>query len=252
LCSRRIFKHWCWQTDPSIKADQARGGTLSQLLERYVRAVHPQVTSKNRTAVYWEDVLLDAAVNVSASAVPRETTILQTWNDGPNNTKRIVRAGYRSIVSSASFYYLDCGHGNNGVYDDPNSDFDANGGSWCGPYKTWQRVYDYDIAYGLTADEARLVIGGEVALWTEQVDTTVVSGRGRRRWRRRCGPATATRLAGSGTRMRQTGSSTGGTAWWAGASGPSPSSRSGAARALECATWSSNDPATSVYLSYHP
>jgi hexosaminidase len=37
----------CWQTDPSIKADKDGGGTLSQLLERYVRAVHPQVTSKN-------------------------------------------------------------------------------------------------------------------------------------------------------------------------------------------------------------
>jgi hexosaminidase len=86
-------------------------------------------------------VLLDAAVNVSASAIPRETTILQTWNDGPNNTRRIVSAGYCAIVSSASFYYLDCGHGNNSVYDDPDRDFDANGGSWCGPYKTWQRVY---------------------------------------------------------------------------------------------------------------
>ncbi|RLN34859.1 beta-hexosaminidase 2 [Panicum miliaceum] len=171
----------CWHADPTIQADLDRGGTLSQLLERYVSAVHPLVVSRNRTAVYWEDVLLDAAVNVSASAIPPATTILQTWNNGPNNTKLIVQAGYRAIVSSASFYYLDCGHGdfvgNNSIYDDPNSDFDTNGGSWCGPYKTWQRVYDYDIAYGLTADEARLVIGGEVAMWTEQVDTTVLDGR---------------------------------------------------------------------------
>uniref|UniRef100_A0A0A9SQM9 beta-N-acetylhexosaminidase n=1 Tax=Arundo donax TaxID=35708 RepID=A0A0A9SQM9_ARUDO len=171
----------CWQTNPSIQADLDRGATLSQLLERYVSAVHPLVVSKNRTAVYWEDVLLDAAVNVSASAIPPATTILQTWNNGPNNTKLIVQAGYRAIVSSASFYYLDCGHGdflgNNSIYDDPNSDFDTKGGSWCGPYKTWQRVYDYDIAYGLTPDEAKLVVGGEVALWTEQVDTTVLDGR---------------------------------------------------------------------------
>ncbi|KAK3125472.1 hypothetical protein QOZ80_7BG0605360 [Eleusine coracana subsp. coracana] len=171
----------CWETDPTIKANLANGGTLSQLLERYVRATHPMVTSKNRTAVYWEDVLLDAAVNVSASAIPPATTILQTWNNGANNTKLIVQAGYRAIVSSASFYYLDCGHGdflgNDSEYDDPNSDFDAKGGSWCGPYKTWQRVYDYDVAYGLTAEEARLVVGGEVAMWTEQVDAGVLDGR---------------------------------------------------------------------------
>ncbi|KAL6657724.1 hypothetical protein ACP70R_005504 [Stipagrostis hirtigluma subsp. patula] len=171
----------CWQADPAVQADLARGGTLSQLLERYVGAVHPLVVSRNRTAVYWEDVLLDAAVNVSASLIPPATTILQTWNNGPNNTKLVVQAGYRAIVSSASFYYLDCGHGdflgNNSIYDDPKSDFDTDGGSWCGPYKTWQRVYDYDIAYGLTDEEARLVIGGEVALWTEQVDSTVLDGR---------------------------------------------------------------------------
>ncbi|CAD6217499.1 unnamed protein product [Miscanthus lutarioriparius] len=171
----------CWQADPTIQADLERGGTLSQLLERYVSAVHPLVVSRNRTAVFWEDVLLDAAVNVSTSLIPPATTILQSWNNGANNTKLIVQAGYRAIVSSASFYYLDCGHGdfvgNNSIYDDPNSDYKADGGSWCGPYKTWQRVYDYDIAYGLTPEEAQLVIGGEVAMWTEQVDTAVLDGR---------------------------------------------------------------------------
>ncbi|XP_037488970.1 beta-hexosaminidase 2-like [Triticum dicoccoides] len=118
----------CWETDPSIQADMEKGGTLSQLLEHYVRA-----------------------------------------------------AGYRAIVSSASFYYLDCGHGdfvgNNSVYDDQRSDYKTDGGSWCGPFKTWQRVYDYDIAYNLTAEEAKLVIGGEVALWTEQADSTVLDAR---------------------------------------------------------------------------
>jgi hexosaminidase len=171
----------CWHADPSIQADIENGGTLSQLLERYVRAVHPHVVSKNRTVVFWEDVLLDAAVNVSESAIPQETTILQTWNNGSNNTKLLVQAGYRVIVSSATFYYLDCGHGdfvgNNSVYDDQRSDFDTQGGSWCGPFKTWQRVYDYDIAYNLTADEAKLVIGGEVALWTEQADATVLDAK---------------------------------------------------------------------------
>ncbi|KAM3365182.1 hypothetical protein ACQJBY_015126 [Aegilops geniculata] len=171
----------CWETDPSIQADMEKGGTLSQLLERYVRAVHPHVVSKNRTVVFWEDVLLDVEVNVSSSVIPPATTILQTWNNGANNTKLIVQAGYRAIVSSASFYYLDCGHGdfvgNNSVYDDQRSDYKTDGGSWCGPFKTWQRVYDYDIAYGLTAEEAKLVIGGEVALWTEQADSTVLDAR---------------------------------------------------------------------------
>ncbi|KAJ6791441.1 beta-hexosaminidase 2-like isoform X1 [Iris pallida] len=172
----------CWKTDPTIQRFLADNGTLGEVLEIYINNTYPFIRSLDRTVVYWEDVLLDQAVHVGMPSLPRETTILQSWNGGPNNTKLIVSAGYRAIVSSADFYYLDCGHGsflgNDSRYDkqtgdDPDAPFNfkgGNGGSWCGPYKTWQRVYDYDITHGLTEEEAGLVIGGEVALWTEQAD----------------------------------------------------------------------------------
>ncbi|KAG8096980.1 hypothetical protein GUJ93_ZPchr0013g35465 [Zizania palustris] len=144
----------------------------------------------NRTVIYWEDVLLGPKVAVGPAALPKETTVLQTWNNGPENTKRIVAAGYRAIVSSASYYYLDCGHGgwvgNDSRYDKQDkeqegtplfNDPGGTGGSWCAPFKTWQRIYDYDILHGLTDDEARLVLGGEVALWSEQSDETVLDAR---------------------------------------------------------------------------
>ncbi|KAF5188184.1 Beta-hexosaminidase [Thalictrum thalictroides] len=170
----------CWKADPNIQSFLSNGGTLSHLLEIFVNSTLPYITSLNRTVVYWEDVMLDADVKVDPSVLPPENTILQTWNDGPNNTKRIVSAGYRAIVSSSDFYYLDCGHGdfvgNDSKYDTlgpvPN-----NGGSWCGPFKTWQTIYNYDITYGLTETEAKLVIGGEVALWSEQADPTVLDAR---------------------------------------------------------------------------
>ncbi|KAG9440345.1 hypothetical protein H6P81_020510 [Aristolochia fimbriata] len=97
--------------------------------------------------------------------------------------------GYRVIVSSSDFYYLDCGHGDfvgnesrfdRQISDPPGEPFNyanGSGGSWCGPFKTWQRVYDYDIAYGLSEAEAELVLGGEVALWSEQADATVLDAR---------------------------------------------------------------------------
>ncbi|KAJ6837625.1 putative beta-hexosaminidase 2 [Iris pallida] len=171
----------CWKTDPTIQDFLAEGGTLGQALEIFVNKTHPLIVSLNRTAVYWEDVLLSPSVKVAPSAVPTETTILQTWNNGPNNTRLLVRAGYRVIVSSADFYYLDCGHGgwvgNDSRYDRSGSDTGTDGGSWCDPFKTWQRVYDYDITYGLGDEEARLVLGGEVALWSEQSDPTVLDAR---------------------------------------------------------------------------
>nr|KYP35459.1 Beta-hexosaminidase [Cajanus cajan] len=150
----------CWKTDPTIQKYLSNGGTLNQVLEKFINNTLPLIVSLNRTAVYWEDVLLDDTVHVPSTMLPKEHVILQTWNNGHSNTKKIVSSGYRAIVSSAEFYYLDC-----------------NGGSWCAPFKTWQTIYNYDIAYGLSEEEAKLVLGGEVALWSEQADSTVLDAR---------------------------------------------------------------------------
>lgn len=170
----------CWKSDPTIQSFLSNGGTLSQVLEIFVNSTLPYITSLNRTVVYWEDVLLDQTIKVDPKYLPKQNIILQTWNKGHKNTKRIVSAGYRAIVSSAEFYYLDCGHGdflgNNSVYDQQNGTGGDNS-SWCGPFKTWQTVYNYDIVYGLSEEEAKLVLGGEVALWSEQADRTVLDSR---------------------------------------------------------------------------
>ncbi|RAL53947.1 hypothetical protein DM860_004418 [Cuscuta australis] len=171
----------CWNTDPSIQEFVSDNGTLSQLLETFINSTLPYIVSLNRTVVYWEDVLLSDDINVTTSSLPKENVVLQTWNNGPNNTRRIVEAGYRAIVSSADFYYLDCGHGsflgNESRYDLPPGTEQGNGGSWCGPFKTWQLIYNYDITYGLSDEEGKLVLGGEVALWSEQADATVLDSR---------------------------------------------------------------------------
>ncbi|KAK1393697.1 Beta-hexosaminidase [Heracleum sosnowskyi] len=171
----------CWKQDSTIQNFLANNGTLSRILEIFISKTYPYIASRNRTVVYWEDVLLDAEIHVDASFLPKENTILQIWTS-PGNVKRVVSAGYRAIVSTADLYYLDCGHGdfvgNNSLYDKPPGTIKANeSGSWCGPFKTWQTIYNYDITYGLTAEEAKLVIGGEVALWTEQADPTVLDPR---------------------------------------------------------------------------
>lgn len=172
----------CWKTDPTIQLFLSNGGNLSQVLEKFVNETLPYIVSLNRTVIYWEDVLLDGVVKVDSSILDPKYTILQTWNNGPSNTKKIVDAGYRAIVSSAEYYYLDCGHGgfvgNDSQYDQlVSSDTVSNGGSWCAPFKTWQAIYNYDITHGLSEEKAKLVLGGEVALWSEQADPTVLDSR---------------------------------------------------------------------------
>ncbi|CAI0556258.1 unnamed protein product [Linum tenue] len=174
----------CWKADPSIQSFLSQqNGTLSQILETFINKTLPIITSHNKTAVYWEDVILAPDVKVNPAVFSPEHTVFQTWNNGPNNTKLLTAAGYRVIVSSWEFYYLDCGHGdflgNDSQYDRPptSSDVDSNGGSWCGPYKTWQKVYNYDITHGLSEVEKGRVLGAEVALWSEQADGAVLDAR---------------------------------------------------------------------------
>nr|GEU45034.1 beta-hexosaminidase 2 [Tanacetum cinerariifolium] len=102
------------------------------------------------------------------------------WKADPT-IQKLVSVGYRTIVSSTDYYYLDCGHGdftgNNSAYDQPLGTEQEKGGSWCGPFKSWQLIYNYDITYGLNETEAKLVLGGEVTLWSEQANGNVLDSR---------------------------------------------------------------------------
>ena len=66
--------------------------------------------------------------------------------------------------------YLDCGRGQWVLFD--NNEY-ARGwpfNDWCGPAKSWQRIYSHDPRANLTAEQAKLVLGGEVAAWSETID----------------------------------------------------------------------------------
>ncbi|KAJ5367071.1 hypothetical protein N7541_001012 [Penicillium brevicompactum] len=137
---------------------------------------------ENRRIMMWEDIVLSTE---NAHDVPKDI-VMQSWNNGLENIKKLTSAGYDTVVSSADFMYLDCGHGGF-VTNDPryneqsnpdgsvNFNYGGNGGSWCAPYKTWQRIYDYDFTTNLTESEAKHVIGAEAPLWSEQVDDINIS-----------------------------------------------------------------------------
>ncbi|KAF9198215.1 hypothetical protein BGZ59_004803, partial [Podila verticillata] len=81
------------------------------------------------------------------------------------DSKGIPRTEAGVITGSADYWYLDCGFG----------DWLGNwtlGVSWCDPYKSWQKIYSFNPLQGLSAKEAKSVLGGEALLWGEQVDDT--------------------------------------------------------------------------------
>ncbi|EFQ99950.1 beta-hexosaminidase [Nannizzia gypsea CBS 118893] len=159
--------------------------TLNDLLQAYVDRLFPALKKrKDRRFITWEDMFLSE--NIHAKNMPKDT-IMQSWNKGIENIKNLTSNGYDVIVSSADFFYLDCGNGgwvsNDPRYNvmtnpdpkTPNFNYLGDGGSWCAPYKTWQRIYDYDFTDGLTDEEKKHVLGGIAPLWSEQVDDVNIS-----------------------------------------------------------------------------
>ncbi|OAL46008.1 hypothetical protein IQ07DRAFT_192051 [Pyrenochaeta sp. DS3sAY3a] len=165
----------------------ASGKSMGDLYQYWVDHAIPNFRAQaNKTFVMWEDVRLSAAV--AATGVVPKDIVIQAWNNGLEHISNLTADGYRVIVSSSDFIYLDCGYGGwvsndprYNVQSNPNNDstpsfnWGGTGGSWCAPYKTWQRIYDYDFTFNLTDAQKSLVQGAIAPLWSEQVDDVVIS-----------------------------------------------------------------------------
>ncbi|KAF2106406.1 glycoside hydrolase superfamily [Lophiotrema nucula] len=180
----------CYNFSSLISTYFNEGHSMGDLVQYWVDHAIPNFRKQaNKTLVMWEDVAISPDARASGT-VPKDI-VLQAWNNGLENIQNLTRDGYRVIVSSSDFFYLDCGFGGwvgndprynvmvnpNKTDGSPNFNFGGNGGSWCAPYKTWQRIYDYDFTEGLDDKQKALVQGAIAPLWAEQVDDTVVSSR---------------------------------------------------------------------------
>lgn len=95
--------------------------------------------------------------------------VVQVWQSAAN-VKLTTQQGYRTIVGSYDFWYLDCGRGQWLDFGPTVSEQFYPFLDYCNPQKNWRLIYSYDPLFNLTNEEAALVIGGEVHLWSEQTD----------------------------------------------------------------------------------
>ncbi|CAN6625929.1 hypothetical protein TRVA0_010S02388 [Trichomonascus vanleenenianus] len=167
-----------------MEEDESR--TWSDLAQYWVDKTLPIFKNRpDRKLVMWQDSV--TSEDIPARSIPKDV-VLQVWTGGLGKVKELTSKGYEVIVSSADFLYLDCGFGSWIGNDDrhnvqmdpspgtPSFNFHGDGGSWCGPYKSWQRIYSLDLTTGLTTEESSRVIGGAAALWSEQSDGSTVDG----------------------------------------------------------------------------
>ncbi|AEO53435.1 glycoside hydrolase family 20 protein [Thermothelomyces thermophilus ATCC 42464] len=148
--------------DEGIRSNDTE--VLRPLLQKFIDKQHARVRAAGLTPITWEEIPLEWEVDMA------KDTVVQSWLGG-DAVKTLTSKGYQVIDSNYNFWYLDCGRGQwltwgNGAAFAQGYPFN----DWCGPTKSWQLVYQHDPTAGLTAEEAKLVLGGEVALWAETID----------------------------------------------------------------------------------
>ncbi|KAI0049438.1 glycoside hydrolase family 20 protein [Auriscalpium vulgare] len=145
----------CYANDPETQAAlNATGQTVTQALNTFVNTMHDALRSRNKTPVVWEEMLLDYGVTLN------NDTIIMVWISS-QNAASVAQKGFRFIHAASDYFYLDCGAGE-------WLGNDVSGNSWCAPFKTWQHSYTFNPTENLAEDEAKLVLGGQHLLWTEQ------------------------------------------------------------------------------------
>lgn len=150
--------------DDGIRSNSSE--VLQPLLQKFIDAQHARIRKAGLTPMAWEEIPLDWNVTLG------KDTVVQAWLGG-DSVKKLTGKGLKVIDSNYNFWYLDCGRGQWVNWD--NGAAFATGypfNDWCGPTKSWRLVYSHDPTAGLSAEEAKLVLGGEVAVWSETIDPT--------------------------------------------------------------------------------
>jgi hexosaminidase len=137
---------------------------IEPLLQKFMDRNQDQIQAADFIPVVWEEQLLDFNLTMP------KNTIIQTWISD-SSVVDVVKQGYRALVGSSDFWYLDCGFGDwTDVPQGPDSRASWPYYDWCGPLHNWRQVYSYNPLKNVPDDLAHLVLGGETHIWSEQTD----------------------------------------------------------------------------------
>ncbi|KAG8760348.1 N-acetyl-glucosamine-6-phosphate deacetylase [Serendipita sp. 396] len=148
----------CYTEDPVVQYTLKRTGqTLDQAIAKFTNRTHQTLFDNGKIPVVWQEMILD-----HGDLGLKKETIVLVWV-ASSHAKKVAKTGHRIVHAPSNYFYLDCGQG-------PWIGNIPDGHSWCDPFKHWQRAYSFDPLADLTPSEAKLVLGGQQLLWTEQSD----------------------------------------------------------------------------------
>jgi len=146
----------CWKSNPKVnrwmKVNNMTGN-YTKLSNYYIEGINGILANHRKTMLVWQEAFDDGA-NLS------NDTIVQVWkgiNEMPEfmgELNKVVSSGYQALLSSCWYLnYIDYG-------------------------QDWIKFYKCDpTGEPINKENAHLVLGGEVCMWTEFVDDTNVVSR---------------------------------------------------------------------------
>jgi len=173
----------CWTGNPQVAAWMQQQGytTGNQVLQYFETAFQQMATKYGKRLVLWQDVFDDGVR-------PQNNTIIEVW-ESSSTLATVVAAGYQAILAAP--WYLD-------------KQVPMSGSTHYEFIDTWLDFYNSEPLNGITSGQ-NLVIGGEAAMWGEQVDDSCFDERvwprasaiGERLW----SPQTVTNTTDAKTRL---------------------------------------------------
>ena len=164
---------------------------LQPLIQKFVSHAQSLVQDAGLHPIAWEEMLLDWNLTMTpANSSTGLDTLIQVW-ESPADLLLVLQRGYRAIFGDYTEWYLDCGHGQwlnpyPSGFSPPGIPVNTSGGvptqivqpyvDYCDPLKNWRHIYVYDPLVNITEDLQPLIVGGEVHMWSEQVDATSMDG----------------------------------------------------------------------------
>ena len=162
----------CWNEDANITdwliahnygTDQAAYMRLWSYFQNRSLEKLDEAFGRQQPVVLWTSALTQG--KYAAQYLDPGRYIIQFWDVAKDRSiADLYKQGYKLIMSNYDSLYLDCGYGS-WIGDSPNN--------WCSPYIGWQQIYENSpkkiIEHFKLEYKRAQFLGGEAALWTEQV-----------------------------------------------------------------------------------
>lgn len=139
------------------RMEELHTDNLNDLQADFMSRMMRYVNAKGRKAIVWDEVV--SGTSAAAPALPAAGNAVMVWRDAAI-ARQAIAQGLEVIMCPNSHCYLDY------YQDAPHTQPRAPGG-----LITLQRAYSFEPLAGLSADEARHVLGLQGNLWTEYVTT---------------------------------------------------------------------------------